>query len=270
MNRGNVSERRHEPPQVGVTSVILALEPAREHGRRRLWLPLVRRVREPFLGQWALPGGPLRADRSLEQSAYETLASTTDLRPRYLEQLYTFGDPARSHGGVPMVSVCYWALVGQADVAQLEPRHNVQWFADDDLPPLAFDHRAIVDYALWRLRHRMDSPRVVRPLVGEPFTLRQLHALTEAIRGERVDVANYRRRMLASGLLEETGGVLREGRQRPAALYRFRPGALDDAGAPWLPAGCEGEQLEHMNTASERASADDNPLGSLTTALLHD
>ncbi|MCI6773703.1 MAG: NUDIX hydrolase, partial [Bifidobacterium pseudolongum] len=49
MNRGNVSERRHEPPQVGVTSVILALEPAREHGRRRLWLPLVRRVREPFL-----------------------------------------------------------------------------------------------------------------------------------------------------------------------------------------------------------------------------
>lgn len=169
-----------------------------------------------------------------------------------------------------MVSVCYWALVGQADVAQLEPRHNVQWFADDDLPPLAFDHRAIVDYALWRLRHRMDSPRVVRQLVGEPFTLRQLHALTEAIRGERVDVANYRRRMLASGLLERDRGVLREGRQRPAALYRFRPGALDDAGAPWLPAGCEGEQLEHMNTAPERASADDNPLGSLTTALLHD
>ena len=83
-------------------------------------------------------------------------------------------------------------------MAQLEPRHNVQWFADDDLPPLAFDHRAIVDYALWRLRHRMDSPRVVRQLVGEPFTLRQLHALTEAIRGERVDVANYRPRSTGS------------------------------------------------------------------------
>lgn len=125
-----------------------------------------------------------------------------------------------------MVSVCYWALVGQADVAQLEPRHNVQWFADDDLPPLAFDHRAIVDYALWRLRHRMDSPRVVRQLVGEPFTLRQLHALTEAIRGERVDVANYRRRMLASGLLEETGECCAKG-------GNARPRSTGSARAHW-------------------------------------
>ena len=236
----------------------------------RLKLLMIEREEEPFAGKLALPGVFVGIDETLDAAAKRGIREETGLKDIYFEQLYTFGDPARSHGGVPMVSVCYWALVGQADVAQLEPRHNVQWFADDDLPPLAFDHRAIVDYALWRLRHRMDSPRVVRQLVGEPFTLRQLHALTEAIRGERVDVANSRRRMLASGLLEETGGVLREGRQRPAALYRFRPGALDDAGAPWLPAGCEGEQLEHMNTAPERASADDNPLGSLTTALLHD
>lgn len=112
MIMGNVSERRKQPPQVGVSVVILALGPvpqsdvgagAASSGMgSTLWMPLVKRVRQPFLGQWALPGGGLRADHSLEQSAYAALESTTSLHPKYLEQLYTFGDPARSHGGLPM------------------------------------------------------------------------------------------------------------------------------------------------------------------------
>ena len=133
MGFGNVSERRSAPPQVGVSVVILALGPEDDTGNSaadsgnaansahsRLWLPLVKRVRQPFLGCWALPGGDLRSDRSLEQSAYAALESTTDLHPRYLEQLYTFGGPTRSHGGLPMVSVVYWALVGQTEAAGFE------------------------------------------------------------------------------------------------------------------------------------------------------
>ena len=124
MGFGNVSERRSAPPQVGVSVVILALGPEGDTGNSaadsgnaansahsRLWLPLVKRVRQPFLGCWALPGGGLRSDRSLEQSAYAALESTTDLHPRYLEQLYTFGGPTRSHGGLPMVSVVYLSLI---------------------------------------------------------------------------------------------------------------------------------------------------------------
>ena len=91
---GNVSERRKQPPQVGVSVVILALGPvpqsdvgagAASSGMgSTLWMPLVKRVRQPFLGQWALPGGGLRADHSLEQSAYAALESTTSLHPKYL------------------------------------------------------------------------------------------------------------------------------------------------------------------------------------------
>ena len=84
-----------------------------------------------------------------------------------------------------MVSICYWALVGQVDVASLEPKHNVAWFAEDALPELAFDHRRIVDYAIWRLRHRLDMPKVVRELVGGTFTLRELHAVSEGSRDTR-------------------------------------------------------------------------------------
>ena len=169
-----------QPPAVGVSVVILALGPeetasdCRDAMPSRLWLPLVRRVRQPFLGRWALPGGDLRADRSLEQSAYHALETTTDLHPRYLEQLYTFGDPARSHCGLPMVSIVYWALVGKAEAHDFTEADNVRWFPEDELPELAFDHRQIIDYALWRLRNKIEYPDIATKLVGDTFTLRHV------------------------------------------------------------------------------------------------
>ncbi len=238
MIMGNVSERRKQPPQVGVSVVILALGPAvREEGRNdqargTLWMPLVKRVRQPFLGQWALPGGELRADRSLEQSAYAALDSTTSLHPRYLEQLYTFGDPSRSRGGLPMVSIVYWALAGGTDeTIEFTDGDNVSWFPVNHLPELAFDHREIVDYAMERLRGKIEYPDIVARLVGDCFTLSQLHDVYEAITEETIDLANFRRKMLASGLLEDTGDKLRVGRNRPAAVYRYKQGVTQPA--PW-------------------------------------
>lgn len=235
---GNVSERRAQSPEVGVSIVILALEPGASggntpSGRGRLWMPLVKRVRQPFLGAWALPGGKLRADHSLEESAYQALESTTDLHPKYLEQLYTFGDPGRSHGGLPMVSVVYWALVGRAEAKDFTASDNVAWFPEDELPELAFDHRQIVDYALQRLRTRIEYPEIATRLVGETFTLRQLHDVYEAITGEAIDLANFRRKMLASGELEETGDKLREGKSRPACVYRYAP--AKESATAWKP-----------------------------------
>ena len=222
MGFGNVSERLAQPPRVGVSVVIVALGPAgSEGGRSRLWLPLVRRVRQPHLGRWALPGGDLRADRSLRESAYLALESTTDLHPRCLEQLHAFGDPDRSRGGLPMVSIVYWAMVDRGEARDFAERDNVRWFPEDALPELAFDHRRIVDHALRRLRERIAYPELVTRLVGPEFTLRELHAVAEAVSGADVDLANFRRRMLAGGCLEETGEKRREGRQRPAAVYRY-------------------------------------------------
>jgi ADP-ribose pyrophosphatase YjhB (NUDIX family) len=238
MGFGNVSERRSAPPQVGVSVVILALGPQDGTGADiatahcRLWLPLVRRVRQPFLGCWALPGGGLRADHSLEQSAYAALESTTALHPRYLEQLYTFGDPARSRGGLRMVSIVYWALVGQGETADFEYGDNVRWFPEDELPPLAFDHREIIDYALLRLRSKIEYSDVATRLLGPTFTLRQLHGVYEAIADQNIDLANFRRKMLSSGDLEDTGDKVREGRQRPAAVYRYVPKHPDHTGMP--------------------------------------
>lgn len=228
MSYGNVSERQRRPPDVGVSVVIMALgpdgdgqEPAATHEPHGLWLPLVKRTRQPYLGDWALPGGELRADRALDRSAYLALESTTKLRPNYLEQLHTFGDTARSRKGLPMVSIVYWALVGRAEANDFIEADNVRWFAESQLPDLAFDHRRIIEYALTRLRSRMAYPDIATKLVGSTFTLRQLHGVYEAVTGQLMDLANFRRKMLASRELESTGDKISEGRQRPAALYRY-------------------------------------------------
>lgn len=235
---GNVSERRRQPPDVGISVVILALAPQGAEGNARashadqelsdigeagrLWIPLVKRVKQPFLDDWALPGGGLQCGISLEQAAFSALASTTDMHPRYLEQLYTFGDPDRSSGGLPMVSIVYWALVGETEAKQSPDADNVQWFPVDALPDIAFDHRNIIEYAVWRLRNKIEYSTIAARLVGERFTLAQLRSVHEAVLGHCLDPANFRRRMLASGELEDTGSTVVHGRSRPAAVYRYR------------------------------------------------
>jgi len=213
---------------LAVSTVIFALRSSgrfgEDDGERRLWLPLVRRIREPFDGKWALPGGPLGAEQGLAEAATATLAQTTGLEPRYLEQLYAFGDPGRSGEGsdtARVVSVVYWALVGEEEARAARVGQNVRWFPAEQLPPLAFDHELIVEYALWRLRNKVEYSRIASALLGDTFTLAQLREVYEAVLGRELDPANFRRQMEASGVLVDTGEVLTGVRHRPPRLYRY-------------------------------------------------
>jgi 8-oxo-dGTP diphosphatase len=215
---------------LAVSTVIFALRSSPRFGagdgERRLWLPLVRRIREPFDGMWALPGGPLGAGEGLAQSATSTLERTTGLAPRYLEQLYAFGDPGRSGESAGadagrVVSVVYWALVGEDEARAARVGQNVRWFPADELPPLAFDHALIVEYALWRLRNKVEYSRIASAFLGETFTLAQLREVYESVLGRALDPANFRRQIEASGVLVDTGEVLTGVRHRPPRLYRY-------------------------------------------------
>jgi len=208
------------PATLAVSTVIFALRPDEASGLMTLWLPLVRRIREPHLGQWALPGGGLPGDEELAAAASRTLRETTGLTPKYLEQLYTFGDLGRSPG-TRVVSVVYWALV-QSDEAELAAvGENVQWFPADRLPELAFDHNRIVHYALWRLRTKVEYSRIAHAFLGETFTLAQLRDVHEAVLQKPLDPANFRRTVEASGTVVDTGQHLAGARHRPPRLYRY-------------------------------------------------
>lgn len=214
---------------LAVSTVIFALR-RDAHGAPTVWLPLVRRTREPYLGRWALPGGMVRVDESLEGAARRNLGETTRLEPAYLEQLYAFGDVDRSPDQ-RMVSIIYWALVRPDEAERVTLGENVRWFAADELPDLAFDHNLIVDYALWRLRTKMEYSRIAHAFLGPRFTLAELREVYEAVLQRPLDPANFRRQMETSGVIEPTGEVVTGGRHRPPRLYRYT-GAVDlvDAG----------------------------------------
>lgn len=222
----------HADPGISlaVSTVIFALRPDLSSGRSALNLPLVRRTRDPFAGRWALPGGWADAAESLEATASRTLAETTAVIPGYLEQLYCFGALDRAPSG-RVVSVVYWALVRPEQTDAEHEAENVRWFGADALPALAFDHSVIVEYALWRLRTKMEYSRIAHALLGETFTLSELRLVHEAVLGRQLDPANFRRQMEASGSLVPTGQRVTGGRHRPPRLYRYDTGiALADNG----------------------------------------
>ena len=162
----------HTSVSLAVSTVILALRPKENETHPTLWLPLVRRLREPYKGQWALPGGPLNPNLSLEEAAASTLKRATNLQPGYLEQLYAFGDvlrtpearaarvvgepePAPGTDHERVVSVVYWASIPATEVANTRVHENIRWFPVDELPELAFDHNEIIEYALYRLQNKV-------------------------------------------------------------------------------------------------------------------
>jgi 8-oxo-dGTP diphosphatase len=206
---------------LAVSTVIFALRPDPAQPERRiLSIPLVRRTRDPFARRWALPGGVADADESLAATAARKLHETTRLQPSYLEQLYAFGEPDRSPTG-RVVSVVYWALVRPELAEQAEEGENVRWFSADDLPRLAFDHNLIVDYALWRLRTKVEYSRIAQAFLGETFTLTELRQVHEAVLQKRLDPANFRRQMESSTAIVATDAVVSGGRHRPPRLYRY-------------------------------------------------
>jgi len=177
----------------------------------------------PFAGWWALPGGRVREDESLDAAAARELLAQAAVRDVYLEQLYTFGHPQRDpHDRV--VSVAYVGLV--ADPERLSgpvpgKYEAVAWRAVSRLPPLAYDHAAVVRLAVTRLRAKLQYTNLAYTLLPSSFTLGELQSLYEAILGRRLDRRNFRRKVLSLGLLRALGRV-RRGAHRPAALYAFR------------------------------------------------
>lgn len=210
--------------RVAVSTVILTLRRAPD--ATTLALPMVLRTRDPHQGEWALPGGWLDPAESPEDAAARTLAETTGLSPSYLEQLYAFGAVDRSPNRV--VSIVYWALLRSDEVDAQSSAHvasglapeNVRWFDAAALPTLAFDHSQIIDYALWRLRNKVGYSRVAHGFLPPTFTLAELREAYEAILGRKLDPANFRRQVDASGTLLPTDGF-RTGNHRPARLYRY-------------------------------------------------
>jgi 8-oxo-dGTP diphosphatase len=209
-------------PAVAVDCVVFGLDP------EGLKLLLIERALEPFKGSWALPGGFVRVDETLDRAAERELVEEAGVSISYLEQLYTFGalqrDPRER-----VVSVAYFALVNPASHM---PRANTDasraaWFTEGSLPPLAFDHAHIVSVALERLRTKVRYRPIGFGLLPDAFTLTNLQTVYEKILGRKLDKRNFRKKILSYGFVEPTNEREKNVAHRAAQLFRFNREAYE-------------------------------------------
>ncbi len=217
----NYDPTLYDRPSVSVDVVIFSLV------AEDLQVLLVKRKYPPYTGMWAIPGGFVHMDEALEDAAARELAEETGVTDVYMEQLYTFGTPNRDPR-TRVITVAYFALVPYDEV---HPRPGddateTAWFSVFDLPALAFDHKEILEYALTRLRYKLEYTAVGFQLLPDEFTLSELQRAYEIILREPLDKRNFRRKILTADILEETGNLRKLGEGRPAKLYRYRANAV--------------------------------------------
>ena len=190
---------------------------------KKLAVLLVRRVKDPFAGVWALPGGFVERDESVDSAALRELQEETNVSRVYLEQLYTFGDPDRDPRG-RIITVAYYALINWENF-KLRVRTDAseaKWFPVQELPKLAFDHREIIRYALERLQNKVNYTTICFQLLPKKFTLSELQQAYEIILNQELDKRNFRKKMIQLHILKDTREKKTDGGpQRPAKLYSF-------------------------------------------------
>lgn len=190
---------------------------------------LVRRAKQPFKDDWALPGGYCAAGETTHQAMTRTLQKKAGVKQdvlKLIEQLYTFDTVARDPRG-HAVSVTYMGLGMDINPASSRTTENPEFFPVTDLPKLAYDHKTIIEYAHERLSAKITYTNAIFGLLPELFTLSQLQKAYEAVFCRDLDKRNFRKKFLSLGLIQETDKVHMQGAHRPAKLYKFNQQRLE-------------------------------------------
>ncbi len=211
------TENKCQHPIVAVDMTIFTVQ------ENTLQVLLIQMKKKPFQGKWALPGGLVKINETLDEAAKRILAEETNVRNVYLEQLYSFSDLNRDpHQRV--ISVAYFALINAQGIKlKTIPKYaDVQWFSIKKVPSdLAYDHKKILKYALTRLKSKLEYTNIVYGLLPKKFTLSQLQKIYEVILNRKLDKRNFRKKILFLDLLKPTSSF-QKGKHRPARLYEFK------------------------------------------------
>lgn len=205
-------------PNLTVDCVVFGLDVK----EKDLKVMLIQRDIPPFEGKWALPGGFVRMNETLEETALRELEEETGIEKVFLEQLYTFGELKRDPRE-RIVTVAYFALVNlnEHQIQATTDARDAAWFSVNDLPALAFDHEKILQAALARLKGKVRYEPIGFELLPKKFTLTQLQELYEMVLGRTLDKRNFRKKILGMGFLADLNEVQQDVTHRAAKLYQF-------------------------------------------------
>lgn len=189
---------------------------------KQLHVLLIERGLEPYKGSWALPGGFMKIDETVEQCALRELKEETGVEDIYLEQFHVFSAVGRDPRE-RVVTVAFLALVRKSDFRLIagDDAAGASWFELGKLPPLAFDHHDIIDMARKRLPELMRTKPIGFKLLDEKFSMNELQRLYEAVNGTTYDRRNFARKMSSTGLLRDEGVSPVAAHNRFPNLYSF-------------------------------------------------
>jgi 8-oxo-dGTP diphosphatase len=210
--------------KVAVDAVVFGYDP-----EKGISILLIRRKYEPFQKVWALPGGLVANDESLEDAVRRELREESGVDVNYLEQLYSFGKPDRDPRN-RVVTVAYFGLVRPSDyqLSAQTDAEDVAWHSIDQIPKLAFDHKAIIDLAITRLRGKIAYEPVGFELLDKKFPFSDLENLYQTLLGREIDRRNFKKKIIGYGFLEELDETIQRKAGRPAHLYRFNKKKYDE------------------------------------------
>jgi 8-oxo-dGTP diphosphatase len=217
MNTNKYDVNQFERPSVAVDVLIFSII------SEKLNILLVKRAAWPCKGQWAIPGGFIKMDESLEEAAMRKLKEETGVKDVYLEQLYSFGDPKRDPR-TRVIAVSYYALISARKIKPIPAGEieDTKFFPVSSLPSLAFDHKEIIKFGIERLKNKISYSNIVFGLLPSKFRFSTLQKIYEILLGHELDKRNFRKKIMSFGLLKATGEKEIDGAHRPAMLYQFK------------------------------------------------
>jgi 8-oxo-dGTP diphosphatase len=188
----------------------------------KLKLMLIKRKNPPYKDKWAIPGGFVEINESVDAAAVRELKEETGIKC-YMEQFGVFGDVDRDPR-TRVISIAYFALVPFECLKKIkagDDAKEVKLFDIRELPELAFDHYKIIMTGWNRLREKLEYTKIAFDLLPEEFTIQDIQKVYESILGYSLDKANFRRMVKSKFELEDTGKVQKK-YQRPAKIWRLK------------------------------------------------
>lgn len=218
-----MEDKRERVPLLAVDTVVFTVLD------KKLSVLLIKIGSGPYAEKWAVPGGLVGADETLDEAAVRVLNEKANVRNIYLEQLYTFGDLGRDVRD-RSVSVAYFALISSSeklDISTQEYYKDIKWFPVKELPEMAFDHEEIIETAHTRLKGKLTYSNIAYSLLPEEFTLTQLQKVYEIILGRELDKRNFRKKIMSLDIVESLNKKQKDVEHRPARLYEFKTRQLE-------------------------------------------
>jgi ADP-ribose pyrophosphatase YjhB (NUDIX family) len=195
------------------------------------------------INKWALPGGFIKKDETIENAAYRVLQERTGVDNIFLQQFNAFGDPNRSDASIHQnrlqeygiklskdnwllqrfITIGFYALIDFTDIKlkDFTTDESAAWIDINKLDNLMMDHESIVLKALETLRSQLAYLPIGRNLLPKKFTMPELQKLYETILDRKLDRRNFQRKMIGFGILNKLSETRKGGAHKAPFLYSF-------------------------------------------------